>query len=260
MFAFFFAAVLIKLPPFYLFPFLPSTLFTTHTLAKIVFLSLSIISFNRLKSVAAGSTSFFVYFLLAVFFLTQSVSVFGAQNLGFFWKQYQNIIASILIFICTVLVIRKEPLSRLDKFMYWLGIVILSIEALFLFFTDIFSQLLQVSIQKDLWNLYVFNLQQGRHNLFLSGELFLPFFVSELISSFRQKNKIRIVMNLILIFILIIVSIMTNFRTRLLQVIVAIIGSWLIISSEIKMKQRRKILIIGLGLCFNACFSFLFPF
>ncbi len=191
----------------------------------------------------------FAFFLVFVYFLTQSLSIFNAANLSFFWKQYQNIITAVLIFISTVYIVKENNFNKyINRFFYYLGIYVLIIEVLFLFFTDLVSQLMQMSLQKDLWSLYAFNLQRGRHNLFLSSEIFLPFFALGLVGSWKNKKYFQLLLNSILIILVIIISIMTHFRTRLFQLIIALFGSLFIIINSWKFTVKKQAVIIGSSL------------
>ena len=134
LFLFSAAIILIKLPPFYLFSQLPSTAFTSHVLAKVLLL---FITFFLVKIYWQQLTQHKVAILVVfIFFLSQSAAVFGAQQLVFFWKQYQNVITAVLIFFSSCFFTREKRLTWWFSLIYAIGVGVVIAELLFLLFTD----------------------------------------------------------------------------------------------------------------------------
>src|SRR3990170_3971328 len=175
MYLFFLSLLFIKLPPFYLLPFISSSkLFTTHVLAKLI---LAIISgYMALKNKALISKQIKknkVVFVLLLFFLTtQSLSIINTKNIVLFITTYSNIIAFSLIFTLSFLYTRisKQFNERMGIFLYSTLTIAVILELLFLFFFY-FSRFPEWLVQKEVVDAYFTDIYRGRFWFILNNEL-----------------------------------------------------------------------------------------
>jgi len=237
MYLFFLSLLFIKLPPFYLLPFISSSkLFTTHVLAKLI---LAIISgYMALKNKALISKQIKknkVVFVLLLFFLTtQSLSIINTKNIVLFITTYSNIIAFSLIFTLSFLYTRisKQFNERMGIFLYSTLTIAVILELLFLFFFY-FSRFPEWLVQKEVVDAYFTDIYRGRFWFILNNELFIPFIF---ISILYSKNNKKI--NWIILIILTFLATLSNVRTRFLQTMFAFVSLLLLF-----MKKQKKLFI-----------------
>src|SRR3989338_6167815 len=104
---------LIRLPPFYFFP-IQSFLFLSHTLARLLILVLfSWIFLLLIYKKEKKQFPKIMQLLMIFWFVSQSISIVAANNIGAFLDGYKDIVFALLIFISTFFIVKK---SNIDFF------------------------------------------------------------------------------------------------------------------------------------------------
>lgn len=246
------AVFLIKLPPLY-FLSIPSKLYTTHVIAKLIIIGapLYLLTNNKIrKNIQNNKVIKFPLFYL----LTQSVSIIVASDVFLFLKDYQNLLASFLLFIIAFVFAQKKDYANfINKFIILVGVIIIIIDLIFYLFSNQFIFITKNFIQIEAFSLYVFNLQRGRYNLYLNTELFLPFFINFLLLS--KQDLLKKMMGTIAIILTIFLAFVSNFRHRIIFLIFVIFfyGFFLLVKRKAKnLKAVVAFLSISLlGLLFS---------
>ena len=185
---FFFAALLlIKLPPFYITTY-TSKLFTTHAVAKLIFMGLFIFlviqNRNRIHQIPRH-----IMIGLSIYFITQSLSVLGSNNVVMFLKQYQNIVFEIIILITSFLIVMKQKsLRTLIIFIILISFIAATYELLFVIFKNDFLSFFNNLIQTEIFDLYQYNFLRSRTNLYMNLELYIPIILFVIIYSSVYKS------------------------------------------------------------------------
>jgi O-antigen ligase len=241
-----FSISLIKLPSIYLLFFLKNKLFTTFTLSKFfIFLTFLLTLFlksrkKQLNIFFKQKKIFFGIFLIYIF--TSSFSVIKAIDVISFVKSYHSLILGIFLFLTTSIILfkNKKFLSVVEKFIYLLGFIIISLELIFYLLPQSFIFYFKDIIQKELMDSYLFNIDRGRFTLELNPEYFLPFFMFSSLILKTKKSKLFLLISFLIIFL----SFVSNFRTRFLMSILVIL-SYLIYFRK-KLSISNKIFILPL--------------
>lgn len=227
IYIFLFSIFLIKAPPFY-YSSLQNRIFSSHSLAKIIIIIISaflLITKNKqIKNLIKNNQILFL--ILYLYFLSQSLSVIMTKNIIEFWRSYHNIIIFLLIFCITFLInnINKKFVRKTENFIIISGIILISIEAVIFLLHDYLMPYLNLFIQKEVMDAYLTNINRGRNSLDLNIEIFLPFFLLGIVLHKKNKNfKIKKAVLFIFSFILIYLSFLSNYRSRVVALIFIIV-------------------------------------
>lgn len=241
---------LIKLPPLYI-SVVTSRLSTTHILAKIVIV---LISFFILIVTHKKGRMLNYRFISVLFFLAaQSLSVLAASDVVPFVKDYQNVIITTLIFFISYTYGQSNIyVAKISMFIWVVGIVVIGLDLGYFLFPDLAVDFLKQFAQKEILPVYLVNLDRGRYNLYLNTELFLPFFIHHFLHG-KDKNKY---LSLIPISLICFLTFVSNFRHRLLLLLIALIlyYVYLTIGNRIK-KFRSTFITLIIALFFVSIFS-----
>lgn len=242
-FLFFLSLFFIKLPPLYLLPFLKNSLLTSTSFARFILVGLFgyfvfIYFKTRKKIFQKQHIILFVFFLL--FFFFQSASIIGAKNISAFFQSYKNIVfpGVLLVVIAAMqpnpqLVIRVFIASALFNFFY----------QMFMFFSpDVFQKIAEIFIFQDHLNLISINLQRARLYIETYDEILIPF-----VFILLQNKKIPKIIVYGLLAIVVIPSLLSNFRTRLLMLVFSFVASLFFIS-KIRLSTKAIALSLFVGL------------
>lgn len=202
---------LIKIPPFYYLP-IANKLFSSHTFAKLIIGFIFLKLFMKKTFLIKNKKTFL---LIILFFISQSLSIINTLDIILFWKNYHNIISSLLIFLLSFLLIKptRRTIEVLELFFTLSGIMIVFLELIFLITPTQTLNIFSHFIQQEVLNAYIVNFNRKRISLDLNIELFLPIFLS---NELFYKNKIRTRSTFFFLISLMIflLSIISNFRTR----------------------------------------------
>jgi O-antigen ligase len=236
-----FSIFLLKLPPLYIFPTLPSRILTTYTLAKIIIIVLFLLISMQKKLDFLDKMQ---KALTILFLISQSLSIISAIDTGAFLRIYHQTIISLLIYYEAIFFFSNQRnQNHLTKFLFITLVICLIFESFFFFFTPIAKQLYSYIIEKNLYDYYLYNLTRGRPHLDLNLELFLP--ISLYFLYFKQKKwpKYILVPSIIIIVLL---SLISGFRRRSLMVIISIIISLLFVNKDKLEHLAKTFTMIGL--------------
>ncbi len=244
-YVFFISIFLIKAPPFYYVP-ITNSLFSSHTLAKILIIfSLSLyLVLNISKVRLLINKNNHIILVLSLFFLTQSLSIITASDIIFFLKSYHNIIIAMFIFLLSYFMafLNKSILSMIFNFILITGVFLVFLELIFFIFPYYLLPFFRLIIQKEVLDAYLTNIERGRYSLELNAEVFLPFFLLKILLQFRKNSQF-----IIASVIVILISFVSNFRTRVVMILFIIISFFLLTKSYLSVKQKIFIpLFIGL--------------
>ncbi len=242
-FLFFLSLLFIKLPPFYPEKKKKNSLLTSTSFARFILIGLFgyflFIYFKKGKKIFQEQhIILFVFFLL--FFFFQSVSIVGAKNIPAFFQSYKHLIfpGILLVIIAAIrpnlqLVFRIFVISALFNFFY----------QMFMFFSpDVFRKIAEIFIFQDHLDLIKINLQRSRLYIETYDEILIPF-----IFILLQDKRIPKIMVYGLFGIVVIPSLLSNFRTRLLMLIFAFFASLFFISN-IRLSAKITLLTVFVGL------------
>jgi len=228
IFGFFVEIFIIKLPSFY-YLLIPSKLYTSHSLSKIIigliFIVYFFINYKIIKSFIKEKKTVFILFLL--FFLSQSLSIIKTIDIFLFWKIYHNLIISAFIFFLSFFIAKFNKVN-LKSFLIFTGLIVIFLELFFLISPNFFLNFFSNIIQKEILDAYITNISRSRFSLDLNVELFLPIFLGYAFY-YKDKNNFK---NFFIFFALsltiLFLSIFSNFRTRIICSFFSIIVFFLI--------------------------------
>jgi len=216
---FFIALFLLKVPPFYV--FVRSQFFTIHVVSKVIIVFLLLI--KAIKNDFRTEGRKWVFVAVFLYLVSQSVSVINAENITYFWKKYQTIIGSITLFYLSYLMAKDTSYyKKIMSFVYFAGLFMVTIEFFLYVFPGFFMFLIKYFFQREIADLYLYNLNEGKYNLYTSIEIFLPFFTYETVKALQKNQKFKMFVNLSMICCTCLLTFVSQFRTRLLQLILAL--------------------------------------
>ncbi len=233
---------LIKITPFYYLP-IANKLFSSHTLAKLIiglifFISL-LVNRNQIKKSLSENKKIFL--LIILFFISQSLSIINTIDIILFWKSYHNLITALLIFFIGFLFIKPDrPVIRmLHIFLIFTGVIAVFLEVVFLIFPDQFLNFSSRFIQQEVLDAYLTNFFRGRISLDLNTELFLPVFLLNSLFYYNHKIYNKSIFFFLISLIIIFLSIISNFRTRVLCSLFSILMVLVVFFLKIIKKNYR---------------------
>lgn len=221
---------LILLPPFYLIPSFSSSLLTSHTLSRLL---VTILFVNTLfyKELRLRNNQVFLIGVYLIYLLFQSISLFGAVNVVSFFQRYKNVVMpGLFLFTLFRVDVNKEEWLKL----IFLVLLINSLYQLLLFFTpETVKKFGSFFLYDKHFDLVSINIERGRLFIETFGEVFIPFLFS---SIFFLKEKHKKIWSGLGIIFLASTSILSNFRSRLMMLMVSFFGSIIFIKGKKKIK------------------------
>jgi len=256
---FLFSLLLIKIPPFYLFFPIKSSLLTTHTLARLIILILfAVLAFRQLVNretiytpkVRTLLVIFFVYFVF------QSLSIFSAVNATSFLQRYKNILFP-GFFLFVAITFRKH--SKKVVFVFLAAAVFNFFYQMFMFWSpNLFRSLGEVFVYSGHLELVSINLERFRMFIETYDEIAIPFIFLLITTTKKRWQKLSV----LLLFLMIAApSLLSNFRSRVLMLAVAFIASFVFLQGK-KIMPKLSLLASFLAVGFlsiallNAFFGF----
>lgn len=215
--AFYSAVFLIKLPPLYFLP-IQTRLFTTHVIAKLMLLGISffiVLDAQYRKKISNNK----IYLFPLLFFFSQTLSILSVIDIGLFLKDYQNLLFALALYINALLFFTPHTHTYLERTIILIGVFVLLNDLLYFFSPRQYLAFIGTFVQNEVMPEYMYNLNRGRYNLYLSTELFLPFFINLQITSNTLSKKTG---SLLMILGIVFSTIISAFRHRLLFLTVII--------------------------------------
>jgi hypothetical protein len=219
---------LIKIPPFYFLPPLRSAFLTTHTLARLIilalFASLAVQQIFFAKKVFDRKEKTLLTIFL-VYFTFQSLSVLSAVDTTSFLQRYKDILFPGMFLFVSLGLSKSTRASR--KF---IGIFLIA--AVFNFFyqmvmfwaPNLFQSLASTFVYQAHFELVNINLQRARLFIETYDEITIPFLFVFLTGQKKTWWRITIFG---LFLMIIIPSLLSNFRSRILMLLFAFLASFI---------------------------------
>lgn len=238
-FAVFIVAIFLSLlPPFYFFP--GSRLFYSHNLSRVLFLFLLVIlliSSTTKKQYLIRDALLRIIILL--YFISQSISIFSAQNIGSFLEKYQNILFGFIIFFTSLFILdsRKKVYAISIVFVIILVIQFI-IQAIIYFFPGFFFTQLRLFFYDKYMETILVEVKRGKFFLDIHNGVAIPllfYFISV------QKNVISKIFLIMAIGLVILFSFLSNFRMLFFVGIFSFITSLFLFYKEGKMHYYAMI-------------------
>lgn len=233
------AIFLVKIPPFY-FLGITSTLLTSHTLARYLIFALFLVSawqvfFGKGEAISQNGRNLTFVFLAYFFF--QSFSVVGAESVEAFARVYKDIVFP--GFFLFVVLFQTGIANGLAKIFVAAGIVNFFYQMAILLVPGAFRLFGERFIYSEHFQLVDINIQRGRLFVETYDEIAIPVI---LLLLFKEKrSKVRLGYLLVLVMI-VVPSLLSNFRTRFLMLFFALTASFLIVVGG---RLKAKLSLIG---------------
>lgn len=214
--AFLTSLLLVRLPPFYIFPLVKSAFLTSHSLSRVVVVGLfawlilhrDYIRFNRAQVNL-------IYLFLGYLFI-HSISVLGAVNYDAFLLRYKDVVFPGLFLVASLAYMR----SKVNFILVMVISLVLNFgyQAIAYLWPSIYSLIGNSLIYEGHREFVAFNLARGRVFIETYDEVVFPFlFVSGFYGLIKNKTA-RKVLPLLIIF----PTLLSNFRSRLLMLVVGV--------------------------------------
>lgn len=213
----FLSVILILLPPF----FLLTPVFSSHYLAGGIWLFIVLLIGWRLyKGNKVEVNNKFLLILFILFFLSQSVSIVNAVNIGSFLATYKNTVFSSVLFILSLIFVRKKyHIEKLIIIFYLAASINIGLQTLVLLFPSITLSLIQQFIHGNYIKIIELNLFRGRIFIESYDEILIPVIFYSIINGRNKKIFLSMLFILIVIFIF-----LSGFRTKIFTTIAGAVG------------------------------------
>lgn len=215
--------LLIRLPPFYYFPILKSSFLTSHSLARIITIVLFGAIFFRKDYLKFTKTQVTLFCLYLGYLFFHSLSLFGVVNSDAFLLRYKDVVFPGLFLLASFVYLKSRrefvmamTLSLVVNFVYQ-GIIYLM--------PGLYSLIGKLLLYEGHLEFVSFNLARGRIFIETYDEAILPFLLVVGVG----KTKLESIWNKLLPFLVVIPTLLSNFRSRLLMLVVSstlIFTSW----------------------------------
>lgn len=228
------AIFLIRLPPIYYLG-IKNTFLTTHIISIIVFINLFILAIwkaikNKVKIIEFNIESV----LILLFFLTQSLSMISTQNVLIFIQRYSKLLLGLVVCLVFYFINKKQIFKPLLKILLLGGFISIAIQLLLLIFPNLYFDLGNIFIYGNVLDITKANYSVGK--LFDDSylELIIPILVYYLLKEKKPYSKFLI---FFVIFVCGFLTIVSNFRYRLLTFIFSFCLSFFLL----KIKEKNAI-------------------
>lgn len=236
---------LIKIPPFYLLFPIHSSILTSHTLARgIIFLLFFLLiakeALDRKNLLNSKAKFLVILFLIYLFF--QSISIVSTVNLASFLQRYKDVVfPGMFLFVALFLLKEKEKIiwvflgSAVVNFFY----------EMFMFISpQSFKNWAPQFIYSAHLELVLINLERARIFIETYDEVAIPFLF---IFFFKYKKPWQRLVLLLIFLMIALPSLLSNFRSRVLVLVLAFIASILFLTGK---RILSKLSFLGLFVVF----------
>ena len=233
---------IIKVYPFYIFA-IPSLAFSSHTWAKAGILIVFVLHIfeNKKKFIKFINAHRKIFALLLLYLAGQSFSIFAASDTYLFLKFYHNVLINIAIFTLALKITTPHRYHIFFLFSLFTGAVLVVFETLFRLFMGTLVPFFVAFFQKEVVDTMLSNIKQGKYVLALSSEIFLPFL---LLGIALEKRKIAKILIVICVLALIFLSIISNFRTRFVCLLFALLFSVVVFyAQKFNSKVKNRLIV-----------------
>lgn len=221
----YYALFLFRIPNFYIIPLIHNSLLTTQGVGRIIllFFILSVLYFKRRKVIIALNTE---NILIISLLIVQTFSILTAINIAAFLMRYKDIIISVMLFFAIKVI--KIDLRMIVKIII-ITTVINSLYAILVIYFPITHQFFSIMTYDRYFNLVLSDIERGRYYATSYDEVVIPLLLSE--------GK------LFLAAIVSAITLVANFRTKILALFFVFISYILSVRDERITKHKIKIAI-----------------
>ena len=210
--------LLVILPPFYLF----ASFLNVNTLAKVLWVVVFLVLvLKKERQIPKENT---LLWLFLAFFLTQSLSVFGAVNIFAFLQQYEDLIFTALFFFISLSLLNKpKDIKNVVVVLLAGGVVNLVFQTIIFLFPNLFLRVGELFLHEGY--LEIIKINVGRSRIYFEGydEILIPIL---LYLWLNLRKKIKSAFSLFYVLLITTFSFVSNFRTRFLMLIFSLFFSF----------------------------------
>lgn len=213
---------LIKLPPFYLIPFLKHSFLTSHFLSKfIVFLNILIIFFFNLSSYKNKIKNYIKtpwIILSLIYFFLSFFSIINIVNIHSYLDRFEDLFFTFLSFLLFLLTREYIKKNHIFYIFFYTSIINIFYQILLFYYPHLIDNLNNIFLYDKYLNLLNINLSRKRLYIETYDEINLPIIILNI------NFVIFIFYSLFLLFS----TLISNFRSRILMLIVSIFSFFLV--------------------------------
>lgn len=238
---------LLKIPPFYIIPPLPSQLLTTHVISRIIFIfSLAWITFvtkskekDRFLDILRRERVFVSIFVLL--FIVMSAGVFIASNTFEFLFRYKEVFLGMIMFFFGVF--WGDRLQEIAKVLFYTVIFSVSYQLVIYLFPEFYKTIFSYLINDKHYQLVAENIDRGRIYIETFDEAILPIVLWWITKNYKDYKKSAY--SVVIFSLTVITSFLSNFRSRIAMLVVVLLGFGLRYKHVVR---NLKGTVIGIGL------------
>lgn len=232
----------LRLPPFYLLP-VRNVLFTSHSLARFLLMLLFMFTGWLLyEKKLFFKIDYKLTVVLLFFFFTQSISILSAVNISSFLLVYKDVVAGILIFILSMIILdSSEKINTIIKILFVSIIIGVLYNSMVYFFPEFFLSFSKSILYDKYLEMVEINIKRHRFfsDVYDAGLIPLLFYC---FYSYK-KSLVRIV-SFLAIGMISFNSFLSNFRGQLLIVFLGLISCHFLFLRKVKVYLLQLVFII----------------
>lgn len=223
--AFLIGLLFFRLPPFYLVPFIRSAFLTSHSMSRVIFVSLVmglvlLLAYGKEKSFAKRiEKSRGVIVLIFLWFLALSLGIIYTENLLEFLMRYKEVFGSVLLFFLGLKY--GDKLKTIMKVVIIAFVISVVYQAIIFLYPVLFRNIISMLFYDKHAGLVSDNTFRGRIYIETYDEAMLPLMLWWIGNGMR-KNVTWL--QAVLIVVTGFFSFVSNFRSRLAMFIVSVVG------------------------------------
>ena len=210
------ALLLLRIPPVYVIPLIKSSLLTSHSLARVVVLGLFGWMIWRRDYLKITSSQRFLFVLYLGYLFTHSISIVNVINFESFLLRYKDVVFPGM-FLLTSFVYFKSRRNLIQMLVLSL-IVNFGYQAIAYYWPSLYSFIGNILLYEGHREFVSFNLARGRIFIETYDEIVFPFLF--MAGGFSIVGWPRL--QKLLPFLIIVPTLLSNFRSRLLMLVVSI--------------------------------------
>jgi len=225
------ALFLIRLPPFYFF-LIDIDIFTSHNFTRLLilisFIFLNLILYKSKDKILHKKK---IFYLLLIYFFTQSLSVFGAKNINSFLLIYKNLFFSLMFFFISFFIINKNLIKTVFKILILTSFINVIYQLSFYFFSDQIRSYLDLILYKPHLQFLYYLHEKNKYFVDSFDELIIPGLIYYIIKTRKKFNKFLIIFLLLSV---IFITFISNSRTKFILLLFSLFCSFFIFKKNFK--------------------------
>jgi len=184
-----------------------------------------------------------------LYFITQALSVINALNYQVFFTNFEKIASSVLFLLISYVLINQAKKNQINKIIMVMIIsttINIVIQIIIIFFPDLSIKTILPFFHSGVSDIIIMNLERYRLYFEFYDEIMIPIFVYFVFDS--KKNGLMRLFCLLLLFSIIIISFISNVRTRFFVTLFVLAASLFIyfLRYSIRLANYKKIFFVFL--------------